>query len=69
MKHHGKNLRDVRKAWRDLGGQIINRRGTGEEVYRHPRWPKPIVVNKRRKDAPRALTQAIARLSAAPRRR
>jgi hypothetical protein len=56
------NMRDARKRWRQLGGTVDNRRGTGEDVYRHPALRKPITVNGRRKDAPRVLTRAIRRL-------
>jgi hypothetical protein len=66
MRFHGMNRRDAQKLWRELGGTIENKRGTGEEVYRHPNWPKPIRANKRNKHAPRAVTKAIWRLVRRP---
>lgn len=58
----GANLNKVRAIWIDLGGTVENRHRTGEEVYRHPKWHKPVVVNKRRKDASRELTKVAGKL-------
>lgn len=62
---HGKNLRPARRMWLDLGGIVYDRRRSGEEVYIHRLIKRPITVNKRRKDAPRELTAAIARIQRA----
>ena len=62
MSMRGMNLRDARRLWIRLGGTADNKNCTGEEVYRHPQWPKPITVNKRRKDAPLELIKVLARL-------
>lgn len=53
------NRRKVRKLWIGANGTVNDKRGTGEEVYRHPSLLKPITVNKRKKDAPRELTKAL----------
>ena len=56
------SLRAARRQWVELGGYVEDVRRTGEERYRHPREPKPITVNKRRKDVPRKLRCALRRL-------
>ncbi|MGO8753357.1 MAG: hypothetical protein ACLQNE_46060 [Thermoguttaceae bacterium] len=56
---HGMNLRMARRLWRECGGTIEDKDGTGEEVFRHPRFDRPITVNKRRHDAPRKLTATL----------
>jgi len=61
----GMNLMKARAEWVARGGFVYSKRCTGEDVYGHPEIPKRIVVNRRRKDAPRALTSAIRRLRAA----
>ena len=38
-----------------LGGQIRYKRGTGEEVYWHPRVGRFITVNARRRDVTREM--------------
>lgn len=58
----GRNRRDVDELFLDLGGEITHLRRTGEDLYRHPLLPKPVRVNRRRKDAPRSLSQAVHRL-------
>ena len=58
----GANLKKVRAIWTKLGGTVANKPRTGEDVYRHPKWPKPIVMNKRRKDASRELTKVVGQL-------
>ena len=62
MGMHGMNLIDVRKLWKEYGGTVEDKNRTGEEVYSHTLWLKPITVNKRRKDAPRELTKALSKL-------
>lgn len=49
--------------WKRLGGWVADSRRTGEVVYGHLEWPSRITLNKRRKSAPRDLTQAIRELS------
>lgn len=58
----GMNRRDALKLWRELGGSVDERPGTGEVVCRHPNLLKAIVVNNRRKDATRELTTALKRI-------
>lgn len=58
----GCNLRDADARFRELGGSVRNINRTGENAYWHPSLMRQIVVNSRRKDAPRALTTAIRRL-------
>jgi hypothetical protein len=53
---HGMNLRDALRAARDLGCSIRSVNRTGEIIVSHPSCAQRIVVNSRRKDAPRALT-------------
>ena len=62
MTFSGVNLLEARRLWRRVGGDCHDRRRTGEEVFTHPGWPKPIVVNKRRKDAPMELVKALTRV-------
>jgi hypothetical protein len=57
------DLREARRLWRECGGTVNNKAGTGEEVYRHPRLDRSITVNKRRHDAPRQLTATLLRLA------
>ncbi len=56
------NLRRVRKMWIQYGGTVEDVWRTGEERYSHPNEPKPIKVNKRRKDTPRVLLTALRRI-------
>jgi hypothetical protein len=56
---------DLRRALRlalDMGCHIRNRKGTGETVVTHPLWERPITVSTHRKDCPRILSTALARL-------
>lgn len=57
-----RNLREMRNVWKSLGGTVEDVRGTGEERYSHPRIPRPITVNKRRKDTPRKLITAFRKI-------
>jgi hypothetical protein len=59
----GINLRDALRLFESLGGAVERKRRTGELRVRHPRLPKPVVVNCRRKDSPRALTVALRKLA------
>lgn len=56
------DLRRARKLWMEYGGTVEDVRRTGEERYLHPAEPKPIKVNKRRKDTPRKLLSALRRI-------
>lgn len=56
------SLRNARRRWRKLGGEVKDVHRTGEERYTHPRFDRPLTVNKRKKDAPRVLLTRIARL-------
>jgi hypothetical protein len=58
------SLRRVRALWLTLGGCVIDVRRTGEERYSHPGIARPITVNKRRKDTPKALIVECRRLVA-----
>lgn len=58
----GRNRREIDELFRNLGGEITELRRTGENLYRHPLLPKPVRVNRRRKDAPRSLSQAVHQL-------
>ena len=60
----GMNLNKARKLWLHIGGDVGNKPATGEEVYRHFKYAKPITVNRRKKSAPRVLTNALRRLMA-----
>jgi hypothetical protein len=51
----GINLRDAFRYALKNGYSFEHRRRTGEKFVRHPDQTKPIVINCRRKDAPRAL--------------
>jgi len=62
IPYDGMNLRDARRLWPLVGGDVRDKQGTGEEVYRHPTLHRSITVNKRRKSAPRELTKALRRL-------
>lgn len=57
------SLRETRKLWRCLAGEVLDIRRTGEERYSHPNIDRPITVNKRRKDAPRKLITALRRIA------
>jgi hypothetical protein len=57
------NLDDALTDLELLGCSVENVNRTGEIRVRHPRLRAPLVVNGRRKDAPRALTVAIRKLS------
>jgi hypothetical protein len=59
---HGMSLRNVRRQCLQDGWTVEDKIGTGEEVYRHPHYQRPITVNKRRHDAPRVLTRIAARI-------
>jgi hypothetical protein len=56
------DLRHARNMWIEHGGTVVDVRRTGEERYLHPKEPKPIKVNKRRKDTPRKLMSALRRI-------
>jgi hypothetical protein len=53
------NLRDALRAARDLGCCIRQINRTGEIIVSHPSVDRRIVVNSRRKDAPRELTALL----------
>lgn len=56
------DLHRARSMWIEHGGTVEDVRRTGEERYIHPKEPKPIKVNKRRKDTPRKLVSALRRI-------
>jgi hypothetical protein len=60
----GMNLLMARRQWKWLKGSVEDKHATGEEVYRHRLLERPITVNKRKKSAPRHLTNAIRKLYA-----
>ena len=63
MMNSGMNRRDALRLWKEWGGTVDDRVGTGETILRHPKIPKRvIVINNRRKDAPRELTTALKRI-------
>lgn len=55
--------RDCEHAARDLGVHVEHVHRTGETRWTHPAWQRPIVINSRRKDTPRALVVALRRLT------
>lgn len=55
----GLNVVDCKRMARDLGCTMEHVSGTGDIRFSHPSMPKPVNVNGRRKDAPRALTAWI----------
>ncbi len=61
----GMNLRDALRKWEEVGGSVERRRGTGEFVCSHPGLDRRVVLNSRRKDAPRQLTTSLKKLVAA----
>lgn len=63
MTYSGMRLLRARRLWRQCGGVVEDRKGTGEEVYSHPALHRAIAVNKRRHDAPRTLTAALRKLA------
>lgn len=58
--HNGMNRRELDTIIRELGGTIEYPRRTGDAIYRHPAFPRPVRVNNRRKDSTRAVV-ALAR--------
>ncbi|GAB4545231.1 MAG: hypothetical protein Tsb0013_02910 [Phycisphaerales bacterium] len=63
---HGMNLKDGLALARTMGCWVAPRRRTGEIQIVDPASRKRVLVNGRRKDAPRALTQflkAMARIA------
>ncbi len=52
----GGNLRQAPRLAQRLGCSVEPRRGTGELLLRHPSSAKPVRLNGRRKDTPRAVT-------------
>lgn len=52
----GLNLARYEKLCRDLEGTVELVRRTGELRFRHPASNKTVTVNRRRKDASRALS-------------
>jgi hypothetical protein len=61
--HHGMNLKAAIRVFESFGGSIFPRRRTGELVCRHEANNGDIVVNGRRKSAPRVLTKNLKKLS------
>lgn len=56
---HGMNLRDGLALARTMGCSVEPRRRTGEIQIIDPASRRRVLVNGRRKDAPRALTQFL----------
>lgn len=52
----GANLADCERIARQCGCEVAPVKGTGEIRFSHPKMPKSVRVDSRRKDAPRALT-------------
>lgn len=59
----GMNLREALSTARGLGCTIAQIRGTGELIVSHPQVERRVVINRRRKDAPRELTTMLRRLT------
>lgn len=57
-----KDLRQFKKFFRTIGGQVEEIDGTGEERFWHPSMDRTIRVNARRKDVPRSLTVYAKRI-------
>jgi hypothetical protein len=58
----GMNLRDAIRSWKRCGGTVEPRHRTGELVCLHPAMARKILVNGRRKDAPRILTTSLKKV-------
>jgi hypothetical protein len=58
-----RGMREAIVRFRELGGDVEKVHGTGEIVFTHPAIARPIRVNERKKDAPRAVTSAMRRLA------
>jgi hypothetical protein len=65
MVDHGANLLPALKEALRLGCEVRPKRRSGECLVRPPHKDlKPVVLNRRKKDAPRILTKLIGRLRA-----
>jgi hypothetical protein len=58
----GMKLKAAARLWKRAGGVVRSKNATGEWVFSHPLVTKPICVNCRKKDAPRALTSTLRRI-------
>lgn len=63
--HSGANLRDCIRFAEQRGCVVEPRNATGEIVFSHVNVRGCVVVNRRRKDAPRSLTQWLRKVVAA----
>ena len=59
---HGTNLRRSLRRAKVLKCDVKYKRGTGEIVVDHPKFPHAIRVNARRHDTPRSLSKWLIRL-------
>ncbi len=59
MIHQGASLREALRYAERRGCRVSDRRRTGEKVIVHRSEIRPVVVNGRRKDAPRALIRYL----------
>lgn len=60
---HGMNLRAALRTWIDLQGTIDIYPGIGELKLTHPALDRPLRINGRRKDSPRAVTKQLMYLA------
>ena len=67
IPHRGMNLREAIKAAQELGCTVKVAHRTGELVFSHPRVPKRVRTNLRRKDTPYTLTTFLIHLHRAAR--
>ena len=56
---HLTDARHFKKAWRSLGGVILEVRGTGEVRYLHSQFIDSVRANDRRKDIPAVLISRL----------
>lgn len=56
---HTSDSRLFKRMWRALGGRIVHIRGTGEALYTHPHFERPVRANDRRQDVPAKLLSRL----------
>lgn len=58
------NQRETKRMWKQLGGEVTDVPGTGEERYSHSSIDSTFRVSGRRKDTPKKLLSALRRVLA-----
>lgn len=59
---HLTDTRHFKKLWKDMGGTILELRGTGEVRYVHTHFVDTVRANDRRKDVPAVLISRMNQL-------